>query len=146
MHELLARILIQIKIPNKLYDGRSVYWKNVDYKDIQSFVEFVKISHEKKYAWSYIKMIVDEYITWNQEFHWVNYMQLHEMFPCETESNADVLTEICKNIVESNAAIVADYKKGKKNAINSLKGQVMKQTKGKADMNMVTSILENLLK
>jgi aspartyl-tRNA(Asn)/glutamyl-tRNA(Gln) amidotransferase subunit B len=41
---------------------------------------------------------------------------------------------------------VANYKKGKTNAIMFLVGQVMKKTKGKAEPNTVRQLLEDKLK
>ena len=146
LYEFMARIIINIKAPHPLYDVKSLYWQMVDEKDIESFVTFCKKSHENKYPWSYIQMIVNEYVTWNQQFHWVDYAQVMDMFPCDVLTDDTQLRTICESVVSSSPGIVSDYKAGRKNSINSLKGMVMKQTKGKADMRIVTTILEELLK
>ena len=143
---LYSKIIIQIKSKNIYYNIDSPYWKMVDEIDIKYFCEFIQYCLEKKCSWSYIKTTVETYLEWNQQFHWVNYMTLVDMFPYEGVSDSNELTTICMKVIEDNAKIVADYKGGKKGAINSLKGQIMKQTKGKADMNIIAGILEDLLK
>jgi aspartyl-tRNA(Asn)/glutamyl-tRNA(Gln) amidotransferase subunit B len=44
-------------------------------------------------------------------------------------------------VLANNPKSIADYKKGKLNALNHLKGQVMRETKGKADIGVVTKIM-----
>ncbi len=51
-----------------------------------------------------------------------------------------------KAICIKNPNAVEDYKKGKKEALNSLIGEVMKKTKKRADYNIVRKILEEKLK
>src|SRR5438445_5542482 len=46
-------------------------------------------------------------------------------------SDTSALEEAARSAIESNPAAVADYKAGKDSAINFLKGQVMRSTKGK---------------
>ena len=43
------------------------------------------------------------------------------------------LLELCKNAVEGNPKAVEDYKNGKEKAIKALVGNVMKNSRGKAD-------------
>lgn len=45
----------------------------------------------------------------------------------------ETLRSICQSVVESNPKAVADFKGGKDKAVKALIGQVMKQTRGKAD-------------
>jgi aspartyl-tRNA(Asn)/glutamyl-tRNA(Gln) amidotransferase subunit B len=49
-------------------------------------------------------------------------------------------------VLEANQESVDDYKAGKENAIKYLMGQVMKETKGKANPQMVMEILKEKLK
>ena len=55
------------------------------------------------------------------------------------------LKNIIQKIIESNPAIVKIYKGGKENALMSLVGQVMKETKGSANPGLVQKILKELL-
>ena len=47
--------------------------------------------------------------------------------------------------MNNNPKPVAEYKAGKEPAINALKGQVMKMTRGKANPKIVDEILRKLL-
>lgn len=55
------------------------------------------------------------------------------------------LKEIVKKIIDANPTVVATYKGGKENAIMSLVGQVMKESKGSANPQMVQKLLKELL-
>jgi aspartyl-tRNA(Asn)/glutamyl-tRNA(Gln) amidotransferase subunit B len=57
-------------------------------------------------------------------------------------SDAGALEEAVKAAIEANPAAVADYKAGKATAINFLKGQVMRATRGKAN----PAVAEDLLR
>lgn len=61
-------------------------------------------------------------------------------------SSSDEIERICKSVLDNNQKIVDDYKNGKQKALGSLIGQVMKETKGKANPKMVSDFLVNYLK
>jgi Asp-tRNA(Asn)/Glu-tRNA(Gln) amidotransferase B subunit len=104
--------------------------------------EFAQTSLAKKYPWSYVKKIVDLHVDNNQYCQCITYAQLQELFPCEVLSDSGALEEICKRILDSQPKAVADYKKGKLASLNHLKGLVMRETKGKADIAKVEAILK----
>jgi aspartyl-tRNA(Asn)/glutamyl-tRNA(Gln) amidotransferase subunit B len=60
-------------------------------------------------------------------------------------SDADAIREIIVRVIEDNPDQVATYKKGKTTIIGWFVGQVMKQSRGKADPQLTRSILEELL-
>jgi len=60
-------------------------------------------------------------------------------------SDEEKIEEILEKVIASNSNAVEDYKKGKKNAITFLMGQVMKETKGKANPKMVNGLLRKKL-
>ena len=60
-------------------------------------------------------------------------------------SDAATLEQAARAAITSNPAAVADYKNGKTTAINFLKGQVMKNTQGKANPAVAESLLKDLL-
>ena len=60
-------------------------------------------------------------------------------------SDSGQLEDAVKAVLDKNAKSVADYKSGKRNAFTFLVGQVMKETKGKANPAMVNSILRKML-
>ena len=60
-------------------------------------------------------------------------------------SNTAELEDICREIIDDNPKPVEEFKAGKENAINALKGQVMKATRGKANPKIVDEILRKLM-
>ena len=61
-------------------------------------------------------------------------------------SDTGALEKFCDDAIAANPAAVADYRGGKLAALNSLKGQVMKLSKGKANPALVGEMLERKLK
>lgn len=59
----------------------------------------------------------------------------------EQVSDTGALEAFCDEVIAANPGPVADYRSGKQAAINFLKGQVMKLSKGKANPNVVGEIL-----
>lgn len=60
-------------------------------------------------------------------------------------SDAGALETIVDAILSANEKSVADYRAGKQNALQFLMGQVMKETKGKANPQIITQILKDKL-
>jgi len=60
-------------------------------------------------------------------------------------SDASVLEEIIDKVIQNNQSQVAEYKAGKTNLFDYFVGQVMKETRGKANPPMVKEILKNKL-
>lgn len=60
-------------------------------------------------------------------------------------SGADELTEVARSVIASNDKAVADYHAGKGSAIGFLMGQVMKQTGGRANPQVVQELLRQEL-
>ncbi|HXF10289.1 MAG TPA: Asp-tRNA(Asn)/Glu-tRNA(Gln) amidotransferase subunit GatB [Desulfuromonadaceae bacterium] len=61
-------------------------------------------------------------------------------------SDSGAIEKFCDEAIAANPGPVADYKAGKVAALNALKGQVMKLSKGKANPAVVGEILERKLK
>jgi aspartyl-tRNA(Asn)/glutamyl-tRNA(Gln) amidotransferase subunit B len=61
-------------------------------------------------------------------------------------SDTGAVEKLCDEVIAANPASVADFKNGKAAALNFLKGQVMKLSKGKANPNLAGEILERKLK
>src|SRR3954463_10789841 len=61
------------------------------------------------------------------------------------ESDPGALEALCRQAMEASPKAVAEYKAGKATAINSIKGQVMKLSQGKANPVMVGEVLARLL-
>jgi aspartyl-tRNA(Asn)/glutamyl-tRNA(Gln) amidotransferase subunit B len=60
-------------------------------------------------------------------------------------SDTSALESFCDQAIAANPGPVADYKSGKAAALNFLKGQVMKFSKGKANPALVGQILQRKL-
>ena len=61
-------------------------------------------------------------------------------------SDTGAIEKFCDDVIAANPGPAADYRNGKTAALNFLKGQVMKLSKGKANPNLVGEILERKLK
>jgi aspartyl-tRNA(Asn)/glutamyl-tRNA(Gln) amidotransferase subunit B len=61
------------------------------------------------------------------------------------KADTSELEKICEQVIAANAQQVADYKNGKEKAFNSLVGQAMKLSKGKANPQQVNEILKRKL-
>jgi aspartyl-tRNA(Asn)/glutamyl-tRNA(Gln) amidotransferase subunit B len=61
------------------------------------------------------------------------------------KNDEGALKEMAKKVIDANPAVVATYKSGKENAIMSLVGQIMKESKGSANPAMIQKILKELL-
>ena len=59
--------------------------------------------------------------------------------------DTDTLEKIIKEVISKNEKSVSDYKSGKSNAAMFLVGQVMRQTKGKANPQLVNKLLKRYL-
>jgi Asp-tRNA(Asn)/Glu-tRNA(Gln) amidotransferase B subunit len=140
---LLAKIFIQIihaELKDK--DQADKYFQIVT--DIR---EFGMTAIEKNYPWSYIKDTVVKHIDQNLRMSPpITFAKLQELYPYEVLSDSGELKKVCQKVLDENPKSIGDYKKGKINSINHLKGQVMKLTKGKADIVKVETILIEKLK
>ena len=61
-------------------------------------------------------------------------------------SDAGAIESFCDQAIEANPKSVADYRSGKASALNFLKGQVMKLSRGKANPALAGEILERKMK
>ena len=61
-------------------------------------------------------------------------------------SDTGAIEKFCDDVIAANPGPANDFKSGKVAALNFLKGQVMKLSKGKANPNLVGGILEKKLK
>jgi hypothetical protein len=137
---LLAKIIIQIVSPAlKDSEQRDLYFACGPIHDLDWFTQE---TINNAYPWSYVKKIVDIHVDLNQYWPCITYQELVSLHPCDTLSDDGALNIICDKILANNAHSITDYKKGKLNALNHLKGQVMKETKGKADIQKVEAILK----
>ena len=143
-NRFIAKIVIQLVQPNPYRKENEAICALLDASEkyLKDFQNFLKTSFDKKFPWSYIKDTVEKFY---ESYYQITYTELMELFPCEVMSDKDELEKICEAVLKENQKSVEDYRKGKKNSINHLKGQVMKLTKGKANPMVVNIILERKL-
>jgi len=60
-------------------------------------------------------------------------------------SDRGAIEAIVRSVIAGNEKSVNDYRSGKKNALAFLVGQVMKESKGKANPAIVNEMLKNIL-
>ena len=60
-------------------------------------------------------------------------------------SDLSAIESMADEAIQANPQVVADYKSGNLNAINRLKGQVMRASKGKANPQLVDELLKKKL-
>ena len=63
----------------------------------------------------------------------------------EQISDSNLLQELVLKVIENNTESVNDYKNGHDRALKFLMGQIMKESKGKANPKQVDEILKNTL-
>lgn len=71
---------------------------------------------------------------------------LQEKLGLKQNSNVDEIKAMCEEVVSNNPQSVIDFKNGKDRALGFLVGQVMKSSKGKANPQIVSKIVSEILK
>lgn len=61
-------------------------------------------------------------------------------------SDEGAIQAVVNQVIQNNPQSVADYKAGKEKAVGFLVGQVMKETRGKANPGLVNKLIVNTLK
>ena len=107
---------------------------------IQNFAELVDLVSENKISSRVTKDIL-AIIAFNDE----SPLKIATENNLLQSSDKNALKEIAQKIIKANSKTVADYKAGKENAIMSLVGQVMKETKGGANPQVAKQLLIDLL-
>lgn len=111
--------------------------------DLEDFGNFVRECVQYEYPWKYIQDTIHAYFECPER---VLFKKLTLDCPYTIMDNQNELETLCDKVIAENPKSLEDYRKGKTNSINHLKGQAMKLSKGKADIRLVTEILERKLK
>ena len=135
-------IIKREKLKNEL--GLSEHEINVFINDLgllKHFYELIKLSEEIN-AKDIAKKLVN-----SKESQTLGTQQFFELLKSEKSeviSDTDELEIIIKQLISENQKAYEDYKNGNANSIQFLVGQVMRQTKGKADAGVVINIIKGL--
>jgi aspartyl-tRNA(Asn)/glutamyl-tRNA(Gln) amidotransferase subunit B len=113
---------------------------DVDMKPSQ-VAELLKLVDERIISGKIAKSVFGEMWETNKDAR--NIVQKKGLTQIKDENK---ITEVVCRVIEENPNVVEKYKKGKKNVMGFLAGQVMKYTKGKANPQLVNKILLERLK
>ncbi|MBU3907295.1 MAG: Asp-tRNA(Asn)/Glu-tRNA(Gln) amidotransferase subunit GatB [Nanoarchaeota archaeon] len=115
--------------------------KEFDEVEIQPshFIELLKLIKQEKITELKAKEILNQFIP-------KSFSPSKQAEKNKKISAVDKIGKICKDILSANKQAVSDFKSGKKESLNFLIGQVMKETQKRADYQVVRKILEKMMK
>jgi len=106
----------------------------------ENFAEFIKMIHKGEISSKIAKMVLqDMFETGADPSHVIEEKGLAQI------SNEGELDALISGVIEKNPKAVEDYKKGKENAFQFLVGQILAQSRGKANPQMAREILKKKL-
>jgi len=106
----------------------------------ENFAEFITLIYEGKISSKLAKQVLSEMFSSGADpSHIIEEKGLNQIVD-ESE-----LEEIIKEVVSKNPKAAEDFQKGKGNSLQFLMGQVMAQTKGKANPELTAKILQKVL-
>jgi len=106
----------------------------------ENFAEFISLIHNNIISSKIAKIILPEMVKTGNDPS--NIIEERGLSQITDESDIE---SIVKDVIAINQKAISDYKKGEKNAVEFLVGQVLVKTKGKASPDIVRKILEKLL-
>ncbi|MGC9049032.1 MAG: Asp-tRNA(Asn)/Glu-tRNA(Gln) amidotransferase subunit GatB [Patescibacteria group bacterium] len=106
----------------------------------QNFSEFIILIYEGKVSSTLAQQILEKMF-----FEGLDVDQAIQEGGLKRIDDLSEINKIIEKVIKNNPVALADYKKGKVNAIIYLIGQVMKETKGRANPDLVRKILEEKL-
>ena len=108
--------------------------------EVKNFVELINMVSEDKISSRAAKDILAMIVIEDN-----SPMAIAEAKNLIQTNDEGALKDIVQKIIDANPAVVATYKGGKENAIMSLVGQVMKESNGSANPQLVLKLLKELL-
>ncbi len=115
---------------------------NLDIKlpEINNFVELIEMISQNQISSRSAKDILAMIVIEDN-----SPMEIAKVKDLLQKNDEGELKQIVQGIIEANPKVVETYKSGKENAIMSLVGQVMKETKGSANPGLVQKLLKELI-
>ena len=108
--------------------------------DPENFAELIKMIYKKEISSKITKQVLQEmFKTGADPSHIVEEKNLSQM------GDKQELEKFVKEAISQNPKPVEDFKKGKKNALQFLAGQVMAKTQGRANPEIVQQLLRQFL-
>ena len=102
----------------------------------QNFVDLINMFQNKEISINNARELLDRVWTSNESVK-----ELAESLGLKQVNDEDAVKQVVLQIIASNPQAVSDYKSGNQRAITFFIGQTMKQTKGKANPQLVNKIL-----
>jgi len=106
----------------------------------ENFAEFITLIYEGKISSKIAKIVLEEMFKTGADPSHI----IEEKGLIQITDEAEI-EKIIKEVISKNKKAVEDFKKGKANAFQFLIGQIMAQTKGKANPQIVNKILKQTL-
>ena len=110
------------------------------YPTPKNFAKLIFMNFDKKINSAVTKKLLGNLVTFDEDPE-----KLAREDGLLQESDEGKLKEIIEEIIKNNPKVVEDYKKGKETPLQFLVGQVMKETKGSANPQIVSELLKNFL-
>jgi len=133
LHSWLSVEILSYLNENKLE------FKDLDI-DSERFVKLIEMVDKNEITRPVAKEVLRRYLTKKEDP-----LVIIEREGLRVVSDTSYLQDIIKNVISNNSKAVEDWKKGKKQVINFLVGQVMKETRGRASLDVVKNLLEEEL-
>lgn len=109
--------------------------------DRDDFLQFIAVATEGKIKENQLKIVMEEMLATGKE---ASIIIEEKQFNAPGLSD-DELQTIVQTVLDTNPAIVEQYKAGKTTTIGFFVGQVMKQTQGKANPQQIQDIISKIL-
>lgn len=119
------------------YNKTSLDSSEVDIKP-EHFIELLKLLQQKKITEEQAKKTLNKFVP-------KSFSPEKEFKGKERITDTKEIEKVVEKIIKENKKAVEDFKNGEKSALNFLMGQVMKESGGRADINIVKEILEKRL-
>jgi aspartyl-tRNA(Asn)/glutamyl-tRNA(Gln) amidotransferase subunit B len=120
------------------YNKTSLDSPEIDIKP-EHFIELLKMLQQKKITEEQAKKTLNKFIP-------KSFSLEKEFKGNERITNIKEIEQVVEKIIKEHKKAVDDFKKGEKSALNFLLGQVMKESRGRADSKIAKEILEKELK
>jgi aspartyl-tRNA(Asn)/glutamyl-tRNA(Gln) amidotransferase subunit B len=120
------------------YNKTSLDSPEIDIKS-EHFIELLKLLQQKKITEEQAKKTLNKFVP-------KSFSPEKEFKGNERITNTKEIEQIAEKVIREHKKAVEDFRKGEKSALNFLIGQVMKESKGRADNQIAREILEKLLK
>ena len=118
--------------------------KEIEAKDLKispkNFADLIELDYKKIINSTVAKEVFLKMFEDN-----INPMEYVDEHGLAQNNDTEELRRIIENVLENNSQSVSDYLKGKDRAIGYLVGQTMKETRGKANPELVREILTEIL-